>query len=352
MKYRTLGRSGLKVSVLTMGTFTFGGQGAFAMTGSQGVPEAQRLIGACRDGGINLFDTSNMYSLGLSEEILGEALGDARNDVLISTKARMRIGDGPNDEGVSRFHLMRECERSLKRLSRDHIDIYYMHEWDGTTPLDEMLGALDSLVSQGKVRYIGCSNYSGWHIMKALGVSDLKDYPRFVTQQIHYTLEAREAEYELLPISVDQGLGVLIWSPLAAGLLSGKHRRDRPVAEGSRQAKGWTEPPIRDRERLWAIVDALVAIGDARGVSAAQVALAWALERPAVASAVIGGRTEAQFRDNIAAVDIDLTEAERRTLDAVSALPMIYPYWHQGQFARDRFGEADWALHRGNPEAR
>ena len=352
MKYRTLGRSGLKVSVLTMGTFTFGGQGAFAMTGSQGVAEAQRLIATCRDGGINLFDTSNMYSLGLSEDILGEALGDARDDVLISTKARMKIGDGPNDEGVSRFHLVRECERSLKRLRRDHIDIYYMHEWDGTTPLDEMLGALDSLVTQGKVRYIGCSNYSGWHIMKALGVSDLKDYPRFVTQQIHYTLEAREAEYELLPISVDQGLGVLIWSPLAAGLLSGKHRRDRPVAEGSRQAKGWTEPPIRDRERLWSIVDALVAIGDARGVSAAQIALAWALERPAVTSAVIGGRTEAQFRDNIAAVDIALTEAERRTLDAVSALPMIYPYWHQGQFARERFSEADRALHGGNPAAR
>jgi aryl-alcohol dehydrogenase-like predicted oxidoreductase len=352
MKYRTLGRSGIKVSVLTMGTFTFGGRGDFAMTGSQGVPEAQRLIGACRDGGINLFDTSNMYSLGLSEEILGEALGESRNDVLISSKARMKIGDGPNDEGVSRYHLIRECERSLKRLRRDHIDIYYMHEWDGTTPLDEMLSALDSLVTQGKIRYIGCSNYSGWHIMKALGVSDLKNYPRFVTQQIHYTLEAREAEYELLPISVDQGLGVLIWSPLAAGLLSGAHRRDRQVPEGSRQAKGWTEPPIRDQERLWTIVDALVEIGDARGVSAAQIALAWALERPGITSAVIGGQTEAQFRDNLAAVDIALTEAERQRLDDVSTIPMIYPYWHQGQFARDRFSEADWALHRSNPYAR
>ncbi len=351
MKYRLLGRSGLKVSVITMGTFTFGGRGAFAMTGSQGVPEAQRLIGTCLDGGINLFDTSNMYSLGLSEEILGEALGDKRNDVLISSKARMRIGDGPNDEGVSRYHLIRECERSLKRLKRDHIDIYYMHEWDGQTPLDEMLSALDSLVRQGKVRYIGCSNYSGWHIMKALGVSDLKGYPRFVTQQIHYTLEAREAEYELLPIAVDQGLGVLIWSPLAAGLLAGAHRRDQPVAPGSRQAKGWTEPPIRDMDRLWTIVDALVKIGEARGVSAAQVALAWVLERPGITSAVVGGETEAQFRDNIAAADLKLTADERKTLDEVSALPMIYPYWHQGQFARDRFSEADWALHRGNPYA-
>ncbi len=352
MKYRTLGRSGLKVSALTMGTFTFGGRGDFAMTGSQGVPEAQRLIGACLDGGINLFDTSNMYSLGLSEEILGEALGERRNDVLISSKARMRVGDGPNDEGVSRYHLMRECERSLKRLRRDHIDIYYMHEWDGTTPLEETLSALDSLVTQGKIRYIGCSNYSGWHVMKALGVSDLRHYPRFVTQQIHYTLEAREAEYELLPISVDQGLGVLVWSPLAAGLLSGAHRRDRPVPEGSRQAKGWTEPPIRDQERLWTIVDALVEIGDARGVSAAQIALAWTLERPGITSAVIGGQTEAQFKDNIAAVDIALTAVERQRLDEVSAIPMLYPYWHQGQFARDRFSEADWALHRSNPYAR
>ncbi len=352
MQYRTLGRSGLKVSVLTMGTFTFGGQGAFAMTGSQGVAEAQRLIGTCRDGGINLFDTSNMYSLGLSEEILGEALGASRNDVLISSKARMRIGDGPNDEGASRHHLVRECERSLKRLKRDHIDIYYMHEWDGITPLEETLGALDSLVTQGKIRYIGCSNYSGWHVMKALGVSDLGNHPRFVTQQIHYTLEAREAEYELLPISVDQGLGVLIWSPLAAGLLSGAHRRDRPVPAGSRQAKGWTEPPIRDMERLWSIVDALVRIGDARGVSAAQVALAWVLERPGITSAVVGGENEAHFRDNIAAVDLRLTDSEREALDEVSAIPMIYPYWHQGQFARDRFSDADWALHRGNPYAR
>jgi aryl-alcohol dehydrogenase-like predicted oxidoreductase len=293
-----------------------------------------------------------MYSLGLSEEILAAALGAKRHDVLISSKARMRIGDGPNDEGVSRFHLIRECERSLARLKRDHIDVYYMHEWDGLTPLDEMLSALDSLVTQGKVRYIGCSNYSGWHVMKALGVSDLKNYPRFVTQQIHYTLEAREAEYELLPISVDQGLGVLVWSPLAAGLLAGAHRRGEPAPAGSRQAKGWTEPPIRDPERLWFIVDALVEIGAGRGVSAAQVALAWLLGRPGITSLVVGGDTEAHFRDNIAAVDLELTGDERGKLDAVSALPMIYPYWHQGQFARDRFSPADWALHAANPYAR
>lgn len=345
MEYRTLGRSGLKVSAFTMGTFTFGGRGPFGMVGNQNVEEARHLIDVCLDAGINLFDTANMYSTGLSEEILGEALGDKRNDVLISSKARMRIGEGPNDEGVSRYHLIRECERSLKRLKRDHIDIYYMHEWDGTTPLEEMLEALDSLVKQGKIRYIGCSNYSGWHVMKALGVSDRNRLQRFVTQQIHYTLEAREAEYELLPISVDQGLGVLVWSPLAAGLLSGKHRRDNFPAPGSRQEAGWTEPPIRDWERLWRIVDALVEIGEGRGVSAAQVALSWLLGRPAISSLVIGGTSPEQFEDNISAVTLKLTDEERKTLDAVSAIPSLYPYWHQANFAQDRFSPADWALH-------
>jgi aryl-alcohol dehydrogenase-like predicted oxidoreductase len=344
MKYRVLGRSGLKVSVLTMGTFTFGGRGDFAMVGGQGLEDARQLIDVCIDAGVNLFDTSNMYSNGLSEEILGEALGTRRSDILISSKARMRIGAGPNDEGVSRYHLIRECEKSLRRLKTDVIDIYYMHEWDGTTPLEEMLEALDTLVTQGKVRYIGCSNYSGWHVMKALGVSERERRQRFVTQQIHYTLEAREAEYELLPIAVDQGLGVLVWSPLAAGLLSGKHRRDRSTPEGSRQFAGWTEPPIRDPEKLWSIVDVLVEIGDARGVSAAQIALAWLLERPAVSSLVVGGRNAKQFQDNIAAVDLSLTDDERRRLDAVSAIPMIYPYWHQQNFARDRFSQADRAL--------
>ncbi|TJW11695.1 MAG: aldo/keto reductase [Mesorhizobium sp.] len=346
MEYRTLGRSGLKVSVLTMGTFTFGGTGPFAMVGQQGVQDALRLVDLCIDAGVSLFDTSNMYSNGLSEEILGEVLDGRRDQVLISSKARMRTGTGPNDEGASRFHLIRECERSLKRLRTDHIDIYYIHEWDGATPVEEKMAALDTLVQQGKVRYIGCSNYSGWHIMKSLAVSDRDRRPRFVTQQIHYTLEAREAEYELLPISVDQGLGVLVWSPLAAGLLSGKHRRGVATPEGSRQFAGWTEPPIRDMEKLWNIVDVLVEIGDARGVSAAQVALAWLLERPGVSSLVIGGRNEAQFRDNFAAVSLRLSDEERARLTAVSTIPLIYPYWHQRNFARDRFCEADLALHR------
>ncbi len=345
MEYRQLGRSGLKVSAVSMGTFSFGGKGDFAMVASQGVKEAQRLVDTCIDGGINLFDTANMYSIGRSEEILGEVLEGRRDKVLVSSKARMRIGDGPNDEGVSRYHLIRECERSLKRLRTDHIDIYFMHEWDGLTPAEEMLSALDTLVSQGKVRYVGCSNYSGWHIMKALGVADLKNYPRFVTQQIHYTLEAREAEYELLPISVDQGLGVMVWSPLAAGLLSGAFRRDRKPAD-SRQAAGWSEPPIRDESRLWDIVDVLVEIAEARDATPAQVALAWTLSRPAIASVVVGGLTEQHFRDNIAAAELELSIKELERLNAVSRLPYIYPYWHQHNFARERFCAGDWALHQ------
>jgi aryl-alcohol dehydrogenase-like predicted oxidoreductase len=347
MEYRTLGRSGLKVSALTMGTMTFGGQGVFGSVGATGAEEARGLIHLCLDAGINLIDTANMYSNGLSEEIIGEVLGGGRpNDVLLASKVRMRVGGGPNDEGLSRHHVIRECERSLKRLRTDVIDIYYCHEWDGTTPLEETIAALDTLVTQGKIRYIGCSNYAAWQVMKGLGISDLHHQPRFVTQQIHYTLEAREAEYELLPLSVDQGLGVLVWSPLAGGLLSGKHRRGQS-AEGSRLTAGWTEPPIRDEDRLWRIVDVLVAIGEGRGVSAAQVALAWLLGRPAVASLVIGGRREDQFRDNIAAASLKLTDEERQRLDEVSRPPVLYPYWHQYNTARDRFGAADRVIDHG-----
>ena len=344
MEYRSLGRSGLKVSAISMGTFSFGGEGDFAKVASQGVKEAQRLVDVCIEGGVNLFDTANMYSLGRSEEILGEVLQGKRDQVLISSKARMRIGDGPNDEGVSRYHLIRECERSLKRLRTDHIDIYFMHEWDGLTPLDEMLSALDTLMQQGKIRYIGCSNYSGWHIMKALGIAEQRNLPRFVTQQIHYTLEAREAEYELLPISVDQGLGVMVWSPLAAGLLSGAFGRNR-APTSSRQASGWSEPPIRDTERLWNIIEVLDDIAAARGVSAAQVSLAWTLSRPAISSLVVGGLSEEQFRDNIAAVDLKLSAEELERLNQVSRPAYIYPYWHQHNFAKERFSAGDWALH-------
>ena len=350
MDYRNLGRSGLKLSAITMGTFTFGGQGPFGRVGRQGVEDARRLVDLCIDHGVNMFDTANMYSTGLSEEILGEALAGKPDSVMVTSKARMPIGEGPNDEGASRWHLIRECERSLKRLGRDHIDLYYIHEWDGATPVEETMGALDTLVQQGKVRYVGCSNYSGWHVMKSLAAADRAGGVRFAAQQIHYTLEAREAEYELLPLSVDQGLGVQVWSPLAAGLLTGKHRRGAEAPEGSRQAAGWDEPPIRDPGRLWRIVDTAMEIAAAHSVSAAQVALAWLLTRPAVTSLVVGGRTEAQFTANFAAVDLKLSEDELQRLNDASRLPLVYPYWHQHNFARPRFSEADRALHADYPD--
>ncbi len=345
MEYRLLGRSGLKVSTITLGTMTMGGGGKFAQVGSVGLDEARRQIDLCLDHGVNLIDTADVYSAGASEEIVGDALGGRRpKGVLIATKARFPAGEGPNDRGLSRYHLINACENSLRRLKTDVIDLYQGHEWDGLTPLEETLEALDRLVAHGKVRYVGCSNYSGWHLMKALGISERERRPRFVSQQIHYTLEAREAEYELLPISVDQGIGVLVWSPLAGGLLSGKHRRNQATPEGTRQLAGWSEPPIRDEERLWNIVDAVVSIADARGISGAQVALAWTLGRPGVASLVIGGRTEAHLQDNLLAAQIVLTEQERRTLDEVSAPPILYPYWHQLASASDRLGPADLAL--------
>jgi aryl-alcohol dehydrogenase-like predicted oxidoreductase len=345
MEYRLLGRSGLKVSVLAMGTMTMGGKGAFAKVGNTGVAEAKRLIDLCIDHGVNLIDTADVYSAGASEEIIGEALGGKRKGgVHIATKARFAMGDGPNDRGLSRHHLIEACEASLRRLKTHVIDLYQLHEWDGLTPLEETLSALDQLLRAGKIRYIGCSNYSGWHLMKALAIADRDRLPRFVSQQIHYTLEAREAEYELVPIAVDQGVGILVWSPIAGGLLSGKHRRNAKSPEGTRQLAGWTEPPIRDEERLWRIVDEVVAIAEARGVSGAQVALAWLLGRPGVTSLIIGGRTEDQFKDNLAAASLELTTEERTRLDEVSAPPLLYPYWHQAWTAKDRLGPADLAF--------
>ena len=345
MDYRLLGRSGLKVSTITLGTMTMGGGGQFAKIGNTGLEDARRQIDLCLDHGVNLIDTANMYSSGTSEQIIGEALGGKRpKGVLIATKARFPMGEGPNDRGLSRHHLIRACEDSLRRLQTDVIDLYQVHEWDGQTPLEETMEALDRLVASGKVQYIGCSNYSGWHLMKALGISEREHRQRFVSQQIHYTLESRDAEYELLPISIDQGLGVLVWSPLAAGLLSGKHRRNQKTPEGTRQLAGWSEPPIRDEERLWNIVDTLVSIAEGRGVSAAQVALAWTIGRTAVTSVIIGGRTTAHIEDNLGAADLLLTPEERGRLDQVSAPPVLYPYWHQLQTAKDRLGAADLSL--------
>jgi aryl-alcohol dehydrogenase-like predicted oxidoreductase len=344
MDYRQLGRSGLKVSALTLGTMTFGGKGRFSYVGNTDQSGATRIVDISLDAGVNLLDTSDIYSTGASEEIVGAAVKGKRADVLLATKARFPMGPGPNDAGLSRHHLTRACEASLKRLGTDYIDLYQVHEWDGLTPVEETMAALDALVTSGKVRYIGASNFTGWQLMKALGAADRAGGARFVSQQIHYTLEAREAEYELVPISLDQGLGILVWSPLAGGLLSGKYRRGQAEPEGGRNFAAWQEPPIRDEDRLYDIIELLIGIGAEHGVSAAEVALAWLLHRPAVASVVIGANTEEQLRTNLKAVDLRLTDADLERLNAVSKLPLLYPYWHQALTASDRLGAVDLAL--------
>lgn len=344
MEYRQLGRSGLKVSALSLGTMTFGGQGKFAKTGTTDVSEARNQIAMCIDAGINLFDTADVYSAGQSEEILGQALGSQRHEVLIASKARFPMGSGPNDAGLSRHHLIRACEASLKRLNTDYLDLYQLHEWDGITPVEETLRALEDLVSSGKVRYTGLSNFSGWHLMKHLGSAERLGLVRPVSQQIHYSLQAREAEYELLPVAQDQGLGVLVWSPLAGGLLSGKYRRNQPTPEGTRHLANWGEPPVRDQEALFDIVEVLVDIAHSRGISAAQIALAWLLALPTITSVVIGARNAEQLKDNLHAANLILNEEELRRLEEVSRPPLIYPYWHQASTAPDRLSAADLLL--------
>jgi aryl-alcohol dehydrogenase-like predicted oxidoreductase len=344
MEYRQLGNSGLRVSVLSLGTMTFGGGGGFGKVGAVDIDGARRQVDLCLEAGVNLFDTANIYSHGVSEEILGKALEGRRSNVLIATKARMVMRDGPNEGGASRYHIIRECEDSLRRLKTDWIDLYQLHEWDGETPLEETLEALDTLVRSGRVRYIGCSNYSGWHLMKALGISERRGWSRFVSQQIHYSLQARDAENELVPISIDQGLGILVWSPLAGGLLSGKYRRDQQAPEGTRHFYNWGEPPIHDESKLFDIIEALVEIADYRKVSAAQIALTYLLGRPAVTSLIIGARTDAQLTDNLAAAGVALTAEERSRLDGVSQPVLLYPYWHQAKTARERLSKADLSL--------
>jgi aryl-alcohol dehydrogenase-like predicted oxidoreductase len=346
MDYRLLGRSGLKVSALSIGTATFGGDGLW---GATDVADAQRQIDLCLDHGVNLIDTANVYGGSKSETIIGEALTDGRRDrLLIATKVRFRRGTGPNDEGLSRWHIIRECENSLQRMKTDVIDLYQVHQWDGSTPLEETVEALDTLIKQGKVRYVGCSNYSGWQLMKALGVADTNQHQRFVSQQIHYTLQAREAEYELIPLGLDQGVGVLVWSPLAGGWLSGKYTR-ATAPDSGRHVSGFREPPIYDWDKLWDIVDVLNEVAGAHGVSGAQVALAWLLQRPLVTSVIIGGRKIEQFEDNLKAVDLTLAPEEIARLDAVSRPPLLYPHWHQNWAIRSRMTDDDHAWHDSYP---
>ena len=346
MEYRQLGRSGLRVSALALGTMTFGGRGAFGAVGSTGIEGARRQIGMCVDAGVNLIDTADVYSQGTAEEIVGKAIQGKRDGLILSTKVRMPMGSGPNDAGLSRHHIISGAEASLRRLGTDHIDIYHVHEWDGQTPLDETMEALDTLVRSGKVRYLAASNYSGWQLMKALAVADARGYQRFVAQQIYYSLEARDAEYELVPLALDQGLGILVWSPLAGGLLSGKFRRDQAQPENSRHLSGWDEPPVRNEDRLYDTIEVLLDVAKAHEVSAAQVALAWLLGRPGVTSLVIGARTNEQLADNLKSADLVLTSDERAALGRASAPDLIYPHWHQAKTAADRLGPADLAVLR------
>jgi aryl-alcohol dehydrogenase-like predicted oxidoreductase len=345
MEYRQLGRSGLRISTLTLGTMGFGGTGWAKAVGTIDVDGARTQIDMAREAGVNLIDTADVYSAGLSEEIVGQALGKNRDDVLLATKVRMPMGSGPNDAGLSRHHVISGCEASLRRLNTDRIDLYQVHEWDGQTPLEETLSALHTLVTQGKVRYIGCSNYAAWQLMKALGTSERFGYERFVSQQVYYSLQNRDIEAEIVPACIDQGVGILVWSPIAGGLLSGKYRRGadgNPVGpEGSRHLSSWSEPPVNDEDKLYATIDKLVEIGDGHGVSAAQVALAYTLRKPAVTSLIVGARTTDQLADNLAAAELELSDAEVEALDEVSGEPLRYPFWHHRNTAGDRLGAAD-----------
>ncbi len=347
MEYRRLGHSGLKVSALSIGTMNYGHGNPEQPLFSLGADQAKRNIDLCIDAGVNLIDTSDGYARGQSEEVLGEALKGKRNDVLIASKVWNPMADGPNDLGLSRYHIISACEASLKRLRTDHIDIYLAHKWDGMTPMEEIMEAFDSLIRSGKVRYIGCSNFSGWHVMKSLATSHYGHRERFVCQQIHYTLQAREAENELVPIALSEGLGILVWSPLAGGLLSGKFRRGEAGPKGSRHFdRKWKNPPIHDEERLYDIIDTLIQIASEHEATPARVALAWLLGRPAVTSLIIGGRNEDQFKDNLGAMDLTLTEEDNKRLEDVSRPKLQYPYWHQQFMGKERFGPADLGLHR------
>lgn len=329
MEFRQLGRSGLRVPVVAFGTATFGGGNDFYRAwGSTDVTEAKRLVDLCLDAGVSFFDTANSYSTGMAEEILGSALAGRRQEVILASKATFPIGSGPNDAGSSRHFLRRACEDSLKRLRTDHIDVYYMHGFDENTPIEETLKTLDALVTSGKVSYVACSNFSGWQVMKSLAISDRYGWPPYVAHQAYYSLVAREYEWELMPLAIDQGIGTVAWSPLAGGALTGKVRRGQPIPEGSRVAQLGLER-AGDVERLFDIVAVLEDIARETGKTVSQVAINWVLGRPTVASVVIGARSETQLRENLSAADWRLDATHVARLDAVSNRRPIYPYWHQ-----------------------
>ena len=333
MEYRRLGHSGLKVPVLSFGTGTFGGTNEFFKKwGQTDVKEASRLVEVCLEHGVNFFDSADVYSTGAAEEVLGEALKGRRDDVLISTKATLPMGDNPNAVGSSRYHVIRACEDSLRRLQTDHIDLYFMHTFDAMTPVEETLGALDDLIRAGKIRYIGCSNFSGWHVMKSLAVSEKYGLGRYVVYQGYYSLIGRDYEEELMPLAIDQGLGLMVWSPLGWGRLTGKIRRGQPMGEGRIKQGGDTAGPQVDKEYLYNVVDVIDEIAKETGKSVPQIALNWLLRRPTVCNVVVGARNEEQLRANLGAIGWSLSQEQIAKLDAVSETSPAYPYWHQRGF--------------------
>jgi aryl-alcohol dehydrogenase-like predicted oxidoreductase len=327
MEYRNLGRSGLKVSVLSFGTGTFGGEGPlFSAWGGSGVEEARKLIDICLECGVNLFDTADVYSNGASEEILGAAIKGRRDQVLISTKTSLPMGEQPGDAGSSRPRLLRAVEASLKRLGTDYIDLLQLHAFDAFTPIEEVLYTLDLLVRAGKLRYVGVSNFSGWHLMKSLAIAERYGWPRYAAHQVYYSLVGRDYEWELMPLGLDQGVGALIWSPLGWGRLTGKIRRDRPLPKDSRLHATAQWGPAVDEERLYRVVDVLDAVAKETGGTVPQVALAWLLRRPTVSSVIIGARNETQLRDNLRAADLALPPEQIKLLDEASEVMPAYPY--------------------------
>lgn len=333
MEFRQLGGSGLKVPVLSFGAATFGGGGElFKAWGDSDVKEATRLVDLCLDAGVNFFDTADIYSRGMSEEILGKAIGKRRDKTLISTKATFKMDDGPNDLGSSRHHLIKAVDASLKRLGTDYIDIYHMHGFDALTPVEEVLSTLDNLVQSGKVRYIGCSNFSGWHLMKSLNTSEKYGWSKYISHQAYYSLIGREYEWELMPLAIDQKVGTMVWSPLGWGRLTGKIRRNEPLPEVSRLHKTADFGPPVDNEYLYDVVDVLDEIAAETGKTIPQISLNWLLQRPTVANIVIGARNEEQLKQNLGSVGWNLTEEQVARLDRASDKTPIYPYWHQRQF--------------------
>jgi aryl-alcohol dehydrogenase-like predicted oxidoreductase len=333
MEFRQLGRSGLKVPVLSFGTGTFGGQGEFFKTwGATDVAQATRMVDRCLDAGLNFFDTADIYSRGASEEILGAAIKGRREQVLIASKGTFPMGDGPNDKGSSRHHLRSALEASLRRLGSDYLDVYFMHAFDALTPVEETLRTLDDFVREGKVRYLGCSNFSGWQVMKSLAASERHGLERYVSYQGYYSLIGRDYEWELMPLSLDQGLGTMVWSPLGWGRLTGKIRRGQPPQSGRLAEGGAVGGPEVDDDYLYRVVDALDAVAAETGKTVPQVALNWLLQRPGVANVVIGARDEAQLEQNLGAVGWNLSAAQVAALDAASQRTPAYPYWHQRGF--------------------